>query len=275
MIQSAIVKALSGVRTVLILLAASFTSACYRGVPLNTWTIVAGDPSTGDVGVAGASCVPMPIDAIAALVPGKGAAATQAFFDLDNRNKVYERLRAGRAAEKEVDQVTNRGYDRGVNDRQYGIVTLQAGKSGAAGFTGSDAIHWAGSEQDVARAVSVQGNILAGPAVVHDAMHGFTTKDPGGTNTLSDRLMRALEAGSAAGGDSRCNNARVKQTAAAAFMVVARGGDSPYAARDLGVTDQGKSTAPWLALSVSEREFGPNPVTLLRMKYDAWRRDHH
>src|SRR5690242_17821294 len=244
---------------------------CQPRARLNTWTIVAADPVTGDVGVAGASCVPMPIDAIAALVPGKGAAATQAFFDIDNRNKVYELLRAGQPADEIVKQVTDRGYDRGVNDRQYGVVTIQGGNSKAAAFTGSSAISWAGSEQDVVRAVSVQGNILAGPAVVHDALNAFATNVSSGTNTLPDRLMRALEAGSAAGGDVRCNNSRVRQTAAASFILVARGADSPYAARDLGVTDQGKNTAPWLTLSVSEREFGPNPVTELRKKYEEWR----
>jgi uncharacterized Ntn-hydrolase superfamily protein len=214
----------------------------------------------------------MPIDAIAALVPGKGAAATQAFFDIDNRNKVYELLRAGQSAEDIVKQVTDRAFDRGVNDRQYGVVTIQDGNARVAGFTGSAAITWAGSEQNVASAVSVQGNILAGPAVVHDALNAFASANtPDG---FADRLMRALEAGSAAGGDVRCNNSRVKQTAAAAFILVARGADVPYAARDLGVTDQGSSGAPWLALSVSERPFGRNPVTELRKKYDSWKALH-
>jgi uncharacterized Ntn-hydrolase superfamily protein len=242
---------------------------------LNTWTIVAADPATGDVGVTGASCVPMPIDAIAALVPGRGAAATQAFFDLDNRNKVYELLRAGESAAQIVKTVSDGSFDSGANDRQYGVVTLRGGKAETAGFTGKNAIAWAGSQQDDSRAVAVQGNILAGPAVVTDAMDAFSTDVPDGRNELADRLMRALEAGSAAGGDVRCNNARVRQTAAAAFILVARGGDAPYAARNIGITDKAKPTAPWLALSVSEREFGPNPVTALRKDYDAWRAAIH
>ena len=217
MIQNAIVKALCVILLAAVVSGILVLSACSRqSVRLNTWTIVAADPATGDVGVAGASCVPMPIDAIAALVPGKGAAATQAFFDIGNRNKVYELLRAGQSAEEIVRQVSDPVYDRGVTDRQYGVVTIADGKARAAGFTGSDAITWAGSEQDTAKAVSVQGNILAGPAVVHDAMRAFTV-DSAGANLLSDRLMRALEAGSAAGGDVRCNNYRVKQTAAAAW----------------------------------------------------------
>jgi hypothetical protein len=88
---------------------------------------------------------------------------------------------------------------------------------------------------------------------------------------LWDRLMRGLEAGSAAGGDARCNNGRVKQTAATAFILVARGSDPPYASKDLEVTDQGTSNAPWLAISVAEKQYGPNPIVELRRRYDEWR----
>src|SRR5690242_14018504 len=99
MIQSAMVKALATFLSAAALSGVLLLSeGHHQGVPLNTWTIVAADPASGDVGVAGASCVPMPIDAIAALVPGKGAAATQAFFDLGNRNEVYELLGAGKSS---------------------------------------------------------------------------------------------------------------------------------------------------------------------------------
>ena len=234
---------------------------------LSTWSIAAADLQTGMVGVAGASCVPNThIDAIAALVPGKGVAATQAFFDLSNRNKVFGMLRAGESADEIIKQVTNRSGDISPEDRQYGVVTFKDGVAKAVGFTGKSAIPWAGSEQDQKLAFSVQGNILEGANVVADAARAF--REPG---SLPDRLMRALEAGSAAGGDSRCNNARVKQTAAAAFILVARGNDPPYATRDLGATDEGRPGAPWLALSVRYPDFGPNPVTELRKKINAWK----
>jgi len=242
-------------------------------VKLSTWTIVAADPVTGAVGVAGASCVPStPADAVAVLVPGKGAAVAQATWDLVNRNKVYELLRLGQPAEGIIRQVTDRAFDDGVEDRQYGVVTILKGTVKVAAFTGKDTSTWAGSQSDLSRAVTVQGNILAGPSVVADALRAFKSDDSVRGNTLQDRLMRALEAGSRAGGDIRCNNARVKQTAATAFILVARGGDAPYAALDFGVTDQGTKKAPWLAISVAEAQFGPNPVIKLRAKYDDWRK---
>src|SRR3954466_10645243 len=64
---------------------------------MTTWSVVGVDPKTGDVGVAMASCVPNTLaDALAALVPGKGAASTQAAFDIDNRNKIFAALKEAR-----------------------------------------------------------------------------------------------------------------------------------------------------------------------------------
>ena len=60
------------------------------------------------------------------------------------------------------------------------------------------------------------------------------------------------------------------QTAATAFILVARGGDQPYAA-SMGITDMGTPNAPWLAISVIEPKFGSNPIIELRKRYDAWR----
>src|SRR3954462_13027679 len=90
-------------------LAASFLllSLPSTQIPLSTWSIVAADPVTGDVGVAGASCVAMYADGIAALVRGKGAAVAQALLDLENRNVVFDGLVAGDSAEAVVRKVTD------------------------------------------------------------------------------------------------------------------------------------------------------------------------
>ncbi len=241
----------------------------------HTWSIVAADPANGDVGVAVATCLPdFHVDAVAALVPGQGAAATQAQFYLGYRNRVFSLLQAGESARAIVEQVTDPGYDAHAEVRQYGVVTIHDGRSEVAAFTGSSNYSWAGDRQAPELAVTVQGNILVGEAVVADALAAFGEDDPDGYNALPDRLMRALEAGSAAGGDRRCNNDRVTQTAAAAAILVARGGDPPYATERDGETDAGTPAAPWLALSVTESLFGPNPLLELRRQYDAWRLDN-
>lgn len=249
---------------------------------LTTWSVVAVDPATGDVGVAVASCVPSYGDAVAALVPGKGAAATQAGFDVGNRNLVFESIQAGLTAEEVIQRVTDPAWDTELDRRQYAVVTVHDGLVHAAGYTtplrqgtktqDDGSTRFAGVMSDASHGVSSQGNTLESPEVVSAPLDAFRWDDPAGFNWLSDRLMRALEAGSVAGGDVRCNDDRVRQTAASAAVLVARGGDAPYATESIGTTDAGTARAPWLAVSVETERMAENPLLELRRQYDAWRR---
>lgn len=254
---------------ILMVLASAIVSYPFHSA-LGTWSIAAVDPATGDVGVAAATCRAMiHIDYVAALVPGKGAGATQAATDLKNRDTVFQLLQEGHSAEDIIEHVSDPAYDAFVGDRQYGVVTLSNGLVRIAAFTGKNTHTWrgwAGSQQDIGMGATVQGNILASEAVVTDAMNAFRKRDAQGYNALPDRLMRALEAGSAAGGDNRCSK---EQTAATAFILVARGGDPPYAVSE--GTDMGTPNAPWLAISVTVPMSGPNPIIELRKRYDDWR----
>jgi len=239
---------------------------------MTTWSIVALDPASGDVGIAMASCVPGTFgDAVGALVPGVGVAATQAAWNLDNRNLVYDALREGLSAQAVIDRVTSNDADGSTAQRQYGVITLHDGRVEVAGFSGEGTPDWTGIRSDQRMAVSAQGNTLVGEAVVADAFAAFQMDDPGGREMLSDRLMRALEAGSAAGGDIRCNRDGITSTAASAMILVARGGDEPYATRTIGETDQNSDAAPWLAISHNVPLQGPNPIVEVRRRYDAWR----
>ena len=131
---------------------------------------------------------------------------------------------------------------------------------------------YAGVMTDASHGVSSQGNTLESQEVVRAPLDAYRWEDPAGFNALPDRLMRALEAGSVAGGDVRCNNETVRQTTAMAVILVARGGDAPYATENIGMTDAGTPDAPWLALSVHTERFAENPLLELRRQYDAWRR---
>ena len=272
----------------LIVLAAACHQAAPEGGPyprtldMTTWSVAAMDPATGDVGVAGASCVPSYADALAALVPGKGAGATQAGFDVDNRNVVFQAIQEGLTAEEVVARVTDPAHDPETDRRQYGVVTFNDGIVHTAGFTTplrlgmksepGETPRWAGVMSDASMAVTVQGNTLANAEVVGKGLEAFRWEDPTGFNTLADRLMRALEAGAVYGGDVRCNNENTRQTAAMAFIVVARGTDPPYATEAIGMSDQGTDKAPWLAISVRGERGGDNPLLELRLRYDRWRR---
>ncbi|MEO7361352.1 MAG: DUF1028 domain-containing protein, partial [Gemmatimonadaceae bacterium] len=170
--------------------------------------------------------------------------------------------------------------DKNLNGRQYGVLTIHNGKVEAAGFTGKPMLagdtvggtRWAGVKANTAKGVSVQGNTLVNEAVVGNALAAFVWDDPTGFNKLPDRLMRAIEAGSIAGGDVRCNNDSTRQTAATAMILVARGSDAPYATEKIGMSDQGTPNAPWLAISTTVPKGGDNPLLELRKRYDAWRR---
>lgn len=263
-------------------------AACVRSEPfpteleMTTWSVVGVDPETGDVGVAVASCVPRHGDAVAALVPGKGAAATQAGFDVRNRNRVFELLKEGLNAEQIILRITDPEWDDEVERRQYGVVTMHDGLVNVAGYTtplrqgtitdDDGSTRYAGVMADASHGVSSQGNTLESAEVVSAPLDAFRWSDPAGFNLLSDRLLRALEAGAAAGGDVRCNNESVRQTASMAAILVARGGDEPYAAESIGMTDAGTAEAPWLALSVRTERLAENPLLELRRQYDEWRR---
>jgi uncharacterized Ntn-hydrolase superfamily protein len=248
---------------------------------MTTWSVVAIDPETGDVGVAMASCVQNTLaDALGALVPGKGAAATQAAFDIGNRNRVFEALKEGLTAEAVIQRVTDPATDERLGSRQYGVVTMRGDTVRTAGYTGqpmldgsstSAGTRWAGVRADAKAGVSVQGNTLVNEAVVADGLDAFRWEDPTGFNWLTDRLMRALEAGSVAGGDVRCNTATSRQTAATAMIIAARGTDQPYATERIGMSDQGTPAAPWLAISYTVARGADNPLLELRRRYDAWR----
>ena len=195
------------------------------GDAVATWSIVAVDPATREVGVAGATCISRAY-AIAGLAPGRGAIAAQAMLNLAGRDRGRQMLAGGASPRAVIAAVASAGFDSsaGVDTsrlRQYGVAALGFEAEPAA-FTGSWTFAWQGHA--LAPGVSVQGNLLAGPAVVERSLAAFTAPSPPGAARLADRLLRALEAGAAAGGDARC---LPEQAALSAFLMVAAPGDAP------------------------------------------------
>ena len=158
-----------------------------------TWSIVARDPGTGQIGIAVATCA----FAVGARVPfietGIGAVATQAFVNPFYGPRGLALLRAGSPAEDAIRILTD--ADEGRADRQVHILDA-AGRNAA--YTGAECVPWCGHE--VRRDFSVAGNMLAGPEVVRDTVAAF---EAGGSLPLQERFLAALRAGEAAGGDKR------------------------------------------------------------------------
>ncbi len=171
-----------------------------------TFSIVARDPATGDLGVA----VQSKFFAVGSVVPfaaaGIGAVATQSYANTTFGPRGLEMLAEGTAPTGVIDALLADDADRGL--RQVGLVDA-AGN--ATNFTGDGCLPWAGAR--LGEGYSVQGNLLAGPEVV-DAM-AAAYEDTSGD--LATRLVASLAAGQAAGGDKRGRQS-------AALLVVREGG---------------------------------------------------
>lgn len=123
---------------------------------------------------------------------GVGAAATQAAGVAIFGKRALRELAGGASPEEALARVV--ADDPGRETRQLGIVTADGR---AAAFTGADCLDWAGHR--VGPGFAVQGNILAGAAVVDEMARAYEET----VGPLVERLVAALEAGQAAGGDKR------------------------------------------------------------------------
>ena len=167
-----------------------------------TFSIVARDPQTGELGIAVASRFFSVGSVVPWLDAKAGAVATQANANVTYGPRGLELFARGATAE-EVLKVLVRN-DPNASSRQVGLV----GRDGtSATYSGPDCNAWAGGRSGPNYAV--QGNILAGEAVVVAMEKAFLETK----GTLARRMYMALVAGEAAGGDSRG-----KQSAALAVV---------------------------------------------------------
>ncbi|MGR3453741.1 DUF1028 domain-containing protein [Pseudooceanicola sp.] len=180
-----------------------------------TWSIIARDEATGEIGLAVASR----FFACGAAVPYVGAnaaVATQAFVNPLWGVEGLARLKAGEAAQAVLDDVRTR--DAGQALRQAHMLDAQGA---FAAHTGADCTDWCGHL--IRDDHSVAGNMLTGPEVIEETSRAFAAA----TGTLAERLLAAMRAGEAAGGDKRGRQA--------AGLTIHRGED--YAHLSLRVDD--------------------------------------
>jgi len=195
----------------------------FAGRRVATFSIVGYDPVTGDLGVA----VESRFFAVGSVVPwakaGVGAVATQSFANTTFGPKGLQLLEKGLAPAEVLDQLVK--SDAQAEQRQAGIVDAQ-GRT--ATWTGAKCNAWAGGK--TGKNYTAQGNILTGKEVVEAMAASF---EASAALPLADRLVKALAAGQAAGGDSR------GQQSAALLVVRDKGGYAGYNDRyiDLRVDD--------------------------------------
>ena len=247
-----------------------------------TWSVIALDRDSGTVVISSATCVPQERlerfpakdlrDIQAIVVPGVGVAAAQAGVDRTRANQklIFTELVKGTAP---ADIIAMLKQDEAIESRQFGILDMQGR---AAGFSGEKNGKWSLDRQGQVSGTpihySIQGNILTSNEVVEAAVKAFEAA----RGSLTDRVMAAMEAADAKGGDSRCTCATEPKTDAPCD------GKTSHVAYILRADKTDKSGESFndgayaMYISVTDKDIKPgenaNPVKTLRMRYDAARK---
>ena len=189
---------------------------------ISTFSIVARDQQTGEIGVA----VQSKFIAVGSVVPyaqaDVGAIASQAWGNPRYGPIGLDLLARGRTAKEVVRLMTDADPNR-----EYRQLAVIGTDGNASIFTGKECKDWAGGKTGVNYAV--QGNLLTGTEVIHSMSVGFEEAN----GTLAERMIASLHAGQQGGGDKRG-----KQSAA--LLIVKRGwgyGGLSDRFRDLRVDD--------------------------------------
>lgn len=221
----------------------------------DTFSIVAVDTLTGEVGSAGASCLDNSAIAGGAIIisdvlPGRGAIHTQSYWQPTNQTNAHNQMEAGLSPQEIIDWLVANDVQNNPAIRQYGIVDFDAeGHARSAAFTGGSCFDWKG--HITGPNYSIQGNILLSNAII-DSMEARFLREEG---TLADKLMAALQGANVVGADSRCAPEGVSSLSA--FIRVARPQNDP--------------DSLYLDLNVPETPFGVEPIDVLQQLYDEWK----
>ncbi len=200
----------------------------------DTFSIVAIDAATGEIGSAGASCIANS-KIISSIVLGKGALHTQSFYILGNKLNGESYMAEGLSPNEILNELKKNDVQGDSTRRQYGAVVLKDGGSAAA-YTGDSCLDFKG--HIVGQTYAIQGNILIGKHVL-DSMEARFLREKG---PLAYKLMAALQGANIPGADSRClpNN----KPAISAFIRVAKATDSDELYLDLNVSNTSSTKNP-------------------------------
>jgi uncharacterized Ntn-hydrolase superfamily protein len=196
-------------------LAITMPAVPYADPLIHTFSIVARDPATGEMGVAVQSHWFSVGSIVTWAEAGVGAVATQALAEPAYGPRALELMRKGMAAPAALDQLVAK--DEGRDGRQVAVIDA-SGRVSA--YTGKKTIAAAGHH--VGKTYSVQANMMASERVWPAMTAAFETSK----GDLADRMMAALDAAQGAGGDIR------GKQSAAMLIVKAKGTGRPWAGAD-------------------------------------------
>ena len=216
----------------------------------DTFSIVAVDPETGEVGSAGASCINGSI-IISDLHPGVGAIHTQSYWLAQNQNTASQLMDQGLSPWFIIQYLVDNDAQGNPSIRQYGIVDLVDGGRSAA-YTGENCYDY--KDHVLGDTYSIQGNILIGPEVLDSMEVRFINT----SGSLAVRLMAAMQGAKIPGADSRCLDDGISSLSA--FIRVAKPMNNP--------------DSLYLHLNVNSTTAGLDPIDTLQELFDLWYADH-
>ena len=220
----------------------------------DTFSIVAVDTVTGQIGSAGASC----IDdnqitggaiIISDILPGRGAIHTQSYWNSTNQQNAHARMEEGLSPQEIIDWLVDNDAGNNPAVRQYGIVdTDSLGHPRSAAFTGANCLNY--KNHITGPNYSIQGNILLGQEILDSMETRFLNTE----GTLAEKLMAALQGANVPGADSRCAGEGVSSLSA--FIRVAWPWDT--------------TGAFYCDLNVPSTPYGVEPIDSLQVLFDEW-----
>ena len=225
----------------------------YLSICFATFSIVAVDNETGEVGSAGGSCIAGSI-IISDLHAGQGAIHTQSYYHPTNQSNASYYMEQGYSPQEIIDLLEANDVSGNPGIRQYGVVDLEDGGRSAS-YTGEDCTDWKGHINGITYAI--QGNILLGPEILEQMEYNFINTQ----GHLSKRLMSSLEGAKVPGADSRCLDEGISTLSAFIRVAQPNDTDSNYFI-DLNVhtvIPHFASTGEWL-----------EPIDSLSIMYDNW-----
>ena len=219
---------------------------------LATFSIVAVDPETGEVGSAGGSCIAGSI-IISDIHPNVGAIHTQSYYLSSNQNLASTLMNQGYSPQEIINSLILDDVQNNPAIRQYGIVDMENDGRSAA-FTGDNCSNWKGHIEGPN--YSIQGNILLNEDILNSMELGFVNTN----GPLFKKLMAALQGANVPGADTRCLDEGISTYSA--FIRVAKPTDNNNYYMDLNVN----SIVPYFA----QNGIWLEPIDSLQTLYNEW-----
>lgn len=226
----------------------------------HTFSIVAVDSITGEIGSAGATCGDSIIwpgtpgaFIISDILPGVGAIHSQAWYIATNQNNARFRMQQGDNPEEIINWLINNDIQGNPSMRQYGIIDYNNGSPRSAGYTGNSCDNY--KNHVLGPNYAIQGNILLGQEIL-DSMEYYFNNTNG---CMADRMMAAMQGANVIGADTRCMSEGTSSLSA--FIRVAQPLDN-Y--NDL-----------YLDINIAGTASGIEPIDELQIKYDQWKQNNN